>query len=41
MARNPPAATRSISATASAMSVIGTGAVGASREKYGENRSTT
>jgi len=40
MARKPAAATRSISATASSMSVIGTGAVGASRAKYGVNRST-
>ena len=34
-ARNPAAATRSISATASSTSVSGTGAVGASRSKYG------
>ena len=37
--RNPAAATRSISATASSTSVMGTGAVGASREKYGVKRS--
>src|SRR5581483_2285137 len=40
-ALNPPAATRSISATASPTSVIGTGAVGQRREKYGVNRSIT
>src|SRR5581483_10405284 len=40
-ALNPPAATRSISATASPTSVMGTGAVGHSREKYGVNRSIT
>ena len=41
MAREPAAATRSISTTASSMSVSGMGAVGASREKYGVNRSMT
>jgi len=40
-ALNPPAATRSTSATASSMSVSGMGAVGASRSKYGVNRSMT
>src|SRR3974390_1786596 len=39
MARKPAAATRSISVTASSTSVMGTGAVGAIREKYGVNRS--
>ena len=41
IARKPAAATRSISATASPMSVIGTGAVGTIRSKYGVNRSAT
>jgi hypothetical protein len=40
MARNPSAAARSISTTASSTSVSGMGAVGARREKYGEKRST-